>query len=66
MSEQEEDSQLREKLDTIRDRLMADPTKEELETMQLHMDVLTKWAHLKMMKDEHHHHHMDDHDDVTP
>ena len=63
MSERPEDSLLQEKLETIRDRLMRDPTKEELEDMTLHLDVLEKWDRLTMMmKEEHHHDHMDDHD----
>jgi hypothetical protein len=43
---------------------MADPSREELESLQLQVDVLQKWDRLmvgNLMRREEHHDHMDDH-----
>lgn len=63
MPESQQENPLREKLDDIRDRLMADPSRDELEEMQLRLDVMEKYdRQLQAMAPEHHHDHMDDHD----
>ena len=55
--------ELREKLGGIRGSLMGDPSKPELEKMQLHMDVLSQWDRMMMRPmAKHDHDHMDDHD----
>ena len=60
---QQDDSPLKKKLEDIHRRLIGDPTKEELEAMQLHLDVLEKVDQLMAMElAGHHHDHMDDHD----
>jgi len=58
---------LSKKLDDIRRRLLANPTKEELEAMQIQVDVLERIDRMRMRAaDDHHHDHMDDHDHTTP
>lgn len=64
MSTPRENRQLGAQLETIRSRLMADPSREELESLQLQVDVLQKWDRLmvgNLMRREEHHDHMDDH-----
>lgn len=63
MPESQKENPLRAKLDDIRDRLLADPSREELEEMQLRLDVMEKYdRQLMAQAPEHHHDHMDDHD----
>lgn len=58
-----QDQSLGKKLEEIRGLLMEDPTKEDLEKMQLQVGLL---ANLDLMMADadpgHHHDHMDDHD----
>jgi len=58
--------QLKKKLDEIRNRLMANPAKEELTSLQLQMETIEQWARLSRMAtgDDHQHNHMDDHDNT--
>jgi hypothetical protein len=55
--------EVRKTLDDVRGRLTSDPSRDELERMQLHMDVLSKWDRMMMRPmAKHDHDHMDDHD----
>jgi hypothetical protein len=55
--------QLQDKAAAIQARLMGDPTKQELEAMQLHLSTLAQADRLRLMMPEtHNHDHMDDHD----
>ncbi len=61
-SNSEGDAALKDKLDDIRRRLM-NPTRAELEAIQLNLDVLDKWDRLMLRQEAgHDHDHMDDHD----
>jgi hypothetical protein len=65
MPKRQPESPINEKLDEIRGRLLGDPSKTELEAMQLHIDVLEKWARVANTADaDHQHNHMDDHDNT--
>ena len=65
MAKQPRTAAIDKKLDEIRDRLMGDPSKNDLEAMQLHIDVLEKWARVANAADaDHQHNHMDDHDNT--
>jgi hypothetical protein len=65
MPSRQDDNPINQKLDELRGRLMGDPTKAELESMQLHIDVLEKWARVANAADaDHQHNHMDDHDNT--
>ena len=63
MSKRNDEKPLQKKLDDIHSRLMGDPTKDELNAMQLHLDAMERWTRLNEAEADHHHHdHMDDHD----
>jgi hypothetical protein len=55
---------LKDKLDEIRRRLMGNPSKDELNEMQLQLDTMEKWARIDSNQRDYrleHHDHMDDH-----
>jgi hypothetical protein len=61
-----EDEALKKKLDEIRKRLTGEPSAEELESMQLHIALLERWARLVSSADaDHQHNHMTDHDNTA-
>jgi hypothetical protein len=63
MSTQQDENPLTPKLNEVRDRLMGDPTREDLQEMQLRLDVMGKYdQQIRLMMEAHHHDHMDDHD----
>jgi len=63
MPKRQDESALKKKLEDIHNSLLGNPTKEELEAMQLHLDVLEKADRMMAMElAGHHHDHMDDHD----
>ena len=54
---------VRKRLEEIRSRLLGDPSREELEAMQMQITVLGQWDRMMMRAAEgHDHDHMDDHD----
>jgi hypothetical protein len=63
MTSPQQDHPLQPKLEEIRSSLMGDPSRDELEAMQLRLDVMEKYdRQTRMMMEAHHHDHMDDHD----
>ena len=57
MSRELDQEAFKENLNEIRGRLMAAPGLEELQTMQLQMEVLQRWAQLARAADEPYHNH---------
>ena len=63
MTDPNEKDVVKKKLEEIRSTLMGNPTDEELNKMQLHMNTIEKWARVdQMMRADHHdddngHHH---------
>lgn len=60
------DADVKKKLAEMRTRLLADPSKEELDQMHLHIDALSKWANLNTMRQKSHDHDMAEHHDHEP
>lgn len=62
--DKEDENRLNKKLDEISRSLLSEPTKEELSSMQIHLDAIQKWdeihRELRATHDddttEHHHH----------
>jgi hypothetical protein len=67
MTKEADEKALDDKLEDIRNRLMGDPSDDELRSMQLQMDALQRWAQLsRVAADPEHVDHMDDHDHTMP
>ncbi|MBO3744759.1 hypothetical protein J5X84_01675 [Streptosporangiaceae bacterium NEAU-GS5] len=59
----ENDHPFKAKLDDIHSRLMGQPSADELQELQLHLDALATWDRLMLRQlTSHDHDHMDDHD----
>jgi hypothetical protein len=57
---------LKDTLEDIRHRLTSNPSKAELISMQLKLDVLEKWARVVGSSEaDHQHNHMADHDNTA-
>jgi hypothetical protein len=57
---------IKQKLDDIRRRLSGEPSYEELTSMQLHIDLLERWARIVSTTEaDHQHNHMNDHDNTA-
>ena len=66
MANPKDDDPVKAKIDEIRRRLTGEPSYEELTSMQLHIDVLEKWARLvNSTEADHQHNHMNDHDNTA-
>jgi hypothetical protein len=66
MSKPNDENLLNDKLDEIRRRLTGSPSYEELNAMQLHLDLLERWARVSNAADaDHQHNHMADHDNTA-
>ena len=66
MSKPTDKTPLKKTLEDIRHRLTGNPTTEELNSMQLQINVLEKWARLANSSDaDHQHNHMADHDNTA-
>jgi hypothetical protein len=66
MEKKKDDKQLKDKLDAIRNRLLGDPSKEELTAMQLQLEVVEQWVRVSSLADaDHQHDHMADHDNTA-
>jgi predicted glycoside hydrolase/deacetylase ChbG (UPF0249 family) len=62
MSTLRNDVELKDKLGEIRKSLLENPTREQLEDLQLNLDLIATWDRLMASEPGHHHDHMDDHD----
>ena len=66
MAKPNDENELKDKLEEIRRRLTGAPSYDELNSMQLHLDLLEKWARISnAMEADHQHNHMSDHDNTA-
>ncbi len=66
MAQPQDDAAIKRKLDELSRRLSGEPSYEELTSMQLHIDLLERWARLVSSTEaDHQHNHMNDHDNTA-